>query len=298
MKKAIRKLLNYVGYDIVKVVPTPFMAKEVPVKVGSFTLTFPTNNPLIKTYNEQPDFATEIGRLVKYTLTKYPKLIFIDVGANAGDTIATVKSVSDVPVIAVEGDNFSYSYLKKNTAAFQNVTLYNTFLGEKAGKLSVALEKQGWNTTIIPDATTQNVIDLKTLDEVIAAHSEDMSRMKVLKIDTEGFDTKIIRGAENFIRSIKPVIYFEYNRDNMSAIGEDGLAALKQLAGWGYDQVLFYDDRGRFVVGTDITNERVIKNLHDYADGRRGLIYYYNVCLFATHDRDLAMKTITAESEL
>lgn len=299
MKKAIRKVLNYLGYDIVKVVPTPFLKKEVQVKVGNFELTLPTSNPLIITYTEQKDFATEIGRLVNYVYDKYADLTFLDVGANTGDTVAVVKSAKDVPVISIEGDEFSYSYLKRNTAQFSNVTIFNNFLGEKKGSIDADLQKKGWNTTIVPGKGTGNKIDMITLDDLLTTNfpTNVVSQIKLLKIDTEGFDTIIIRGALNFIQTIKPVIYFEYNRDNMQAINEDGLATIRHLESLGYKTILFFDDRGRFILSTDMADKQTIQHLNDYADGKNGLIYYYNICLFHEDDSDIAVKTIAAENQ-
>lgn len=294
MKKFIRHILGYFGYDIIKVVPTSFLKKEQPVRVGNYTITLPVQNPLIKTYSTQKDFASEIGRLTGYVLNKYPDLIFVDIGANTGDTIATVKSVQDVPILAVEGDEFSFSYLKRNAAQFSNVHLVQQFLGEKTGTISVDLQKKGWNTTIIPNAGNEKVT-IKTLDTVLQESSLSKPAMKLLKIDTEGFDTLIIRGASELIRETRPVIYFEYNRDNMEAIHENGLQTLLDLSGEGYERILFFDDRGRFVLSGSLSNRELIQDLHDYADGKNGLIYYYNICLVHGSDADLAESIIAGE---
>src|ERR1700743_1541123 len=112
MKKFIRKVLGYFGYDFIKVMPTP-LKKDMIVQVGKFELTFPSFNPLIRTYNSQPEFASEIGRLTSSVLGKYPELIFLDVGANAGDTVARVKTVANIPVVSIEGDDISFTYLSK-----------------------------------------------------------------------------------------------------------------------------------------------------------------------------------------
>jgi FkbM family methyltransferase len=299
MKKAIRKLLNYIGYDIVKVVPTP-LKKEVVIQVGKFQITLPATNPLIITYTEQKEFASEISRLVSYVYEKYSNLTFLDVGANTGDTVAIVKSAKDIPVISVEGDEFSFSYLKRNVSQFKNVTIFNSFLGEKKDVITADLQKKGWNTTIVPGSGSGNKIEINTLDSLLATNFQpaEIGTIKLFKIDTEGFDTKIIRGALDYIRTTKPVIYFEYNRDNMQAINEDGISTIWQLEKLGYKKILFYDDRGRFMLGTDISDKDIILHMHNYADGKNGLIYYYNICLFHEDDTDTALKTIDAENQL
>src|ERR1700743_3492352 len=107
MRKFIRRIIGYFGYDIVKTMPTPRQNK-VRVTVGKFQIHLPKFNPLIKTYFEHPDFASEISRLTVAMIKKYPDLTFLDIGANVGDTVARVKSAADIPVISVEGDDISY----------------------------------------------------------------------------------------------------------------------------------------------------------------------------------------------
>jgi FkbM family methyltransferase len=297
MKKTIRRFFQYFGYDIIKVPRSSFLKKDKIVKVGKFYLTIPKNNPLQYTYIEQKDFSSEVLRLAEHVHEKYPDLIFLDVGANIGDTAAMVKSAKDIPIISIEGDEFSFSYLQKNVQQFNKIQTFNYYLGDKEESMNVDLQKKGWNTTIIPDNKSETKIEIITLDTFLSTHftTVEINKIKLFKIDTEGFDTIIIRGAQNFIKQTKPVIYFEYNRDNMSAIKEDGLTSIFALKEIGYDKIIFYDDKGKFILGTDITNKEIISDLHNYANGKNSLIYYYNICMFHANDNDLAQKVISTE---
>ena len=288
MRKLIRKLAGYFGYDFVKVPATPLLKKDKQLQVGKFNLVVPSINPLIYTYSTQKDFASEIARIASCIRKKYPAMQVVDVGANIGDTMAILKGVDDIPVISIEGDAFSFSYLEKNSRQFKNVHLVNQYLGEKAGELQVNLDKAGWNTTLVPDSRATNKVDLKTLDEVLASQFPGFTNIKLLKIDTEGFDTIILRGADNLLRTARPLIYLEYNRDNMQAIKEDGLSTILQLRQKGYNRILFFDDRGRYILTTDLANTELISQLHRYADGKNGLIYYYNLCIVPQGDEDIA----------
>lgn len=296
MKNLIRKLIGYAGYDFVKIPRRPFFKKEKTVKVGKFFITMPAINPLIYTYETQQDFASEIGRITASIVKKYPGMQVVDVGANVGDTIAIIKGVGNIPIISIEGDRFSFSYLEKNSRQFQDVYLVNQFLGEKTEKLSVSFSKAGWNTTIVPGGASGTVIELKTLDEVITGGFPSFNNIKLLKIDTEGFDTIILRGAFNVLRRSKPILYLEYNRDNMRAIQEEGLSTILGLQELGYHKILFFDDRGRYILSTDLSNRTLIEQLHNYADGRQGLIYYYNLCIIPAGDEDIEQEIVRGES--
>lgn len=298
MRKFILRCLNYVGYHIVKIQPRPFRKKDHVIKVADYEITMPYYNPLISVYKTQTEFNSEICRLVNVTANKYPGLTCIDIGANVGDTVAIVKSQQKIPMICIEGDNTTFEYLKKNTAQFNDVKIFKQFLGEKDSAIKANLDKKGWNTTIVPASDSANTIDIKKLDTLFEQEKLDVSSAKFLKIDTEGFDTIIIRGALQFISDIKPVVYFEYNRDNMTAINEDGLSTLNILEQHGYSKILIYDDRGRFIASTDLTNKELIKQLHNYANGKDGLIYYYNFCLFHSNDSDVAEAAIKNEEKI
>ena len=297
MKKFIRKLIGYFGYDFVKVMPTP-LKKEMVIRVGKFDLTFPSYNPLIITYRSQPAFASEISRLTLAVTRKYPDAVFVDVGANVGDTVARVKSVADIPVVSIEGDDVSFGFLSRNVRQFSNVTVINQFLGEKDGEIAASLDKKGWNTTIIPSAASDQRIPITTLDHVLQAQGMLDKTLKILKVDTEGFDTIILRGSQEMIRAKKPVIYLEFNWDNMNAIGENGLDTIFSLKEEGYRKILFFDDRGKFILSAGMEDKRLIESLSAYADGKTGLIYYYNLCLVHAEDEDVATQIEAAERGL
>jgi FkbM family methyltransferase len=298
MKKAINYLLSLFGYAIVKRFPQRLFKSDVTVKVGKYEIVMPSINPLIHTYASLPDFSSELSRIVIGMYNKYPLLSAFDIGANTGDTIAIIKTAKDIPVISVEGDVYAFSYLKRNISLFNNVTIFNNYLGEEEKKLKVKIEKDGWNSTVIADEQSAKEIDIRTFDSILLENKVKTDNFKLLKIDTEGFDTIIIRGAYNYIKTIKPVIYFEYNRDNMMAIGEDGLSTLKQLKEIGYSRVLFYDDRGRFLLSANLDNSQLLEELNHYANGKDGLVYYYNICVFDRTDEDVADEIVKAEMAL
>jgi hypothetical protein len=133
-----------------------------------------------------------------------------------------------------------------------------------------------------------------SLDDFLAARPKAPA-FKLVKIDAEGFDCAIIRGAQNFLRQTRPVLTFEYNRDNMEAIGDKGLDTLALLAGLGYSQVAFHDCSGRFFATTTLADATFLQDLHDYADGKHGAIYYFDLTVFHREDDDIARRFVEAE---
>jgi hypothetical protein len=168
-------------------------------------------------------------------------------------------------------------------------------LGERTENLQVELDKGGWNTTLVPSENSGQTLSLKTLDQVLSENNLNTRKLKLLKIDTEGFDTIILRGAHELIATQRPVIYFEYNRSNMDAIKEDGLTTLLSLQIAGYKKVVFFDNRGRYMLTTSLDQTELIRQLHYYADENDSEIAYYDVCLFHSDDADLEYAFIKGE---
>jgi FkbM family methyltransferase len=226
---------------------------------------------------------------------KYPGLAAMDIGANVGDTACIIKTAADIPLLCIEGDDYAFGFLEKNIRQFQNTAAHKLFLGEKTGEISAAFEKSGWNTTIKPgESAAAKKIKIAGLDDFLSARP-DASAYKLVKIDAEGFDCAIIRGAVKFLKQAHPVLAFEYNRDNMEAIGEGGLDTLSLLAGLGYSQVVFHDCHGRFFSAAPMSDTAFIRDLHDYADGRHGAIYYFDLTLFHEDDAEVAEVFVRTE---
>ena len=248
----------------------------------------PGSNVQLVNYKIYPDLNRQLGRLAATIHQKYPGMTVVDVGANVGDTIAIIKSVADVPVIGVEGDEVSYQFLEKNCKQFSNVSIVKTFLSDKTHEEKVSFEKGGWNATIIPDQKEGKLVSFKTLDEVIISGGFDQAEIKLLKVDVEGFDTIVLRGAGKTIEKHKPVLFFEYNGENMKAIKEEGLPTVLSFKQLGYNRILFFDHKGNLVLATDMKNEEVITWMHTYISSQKNLLGYYDICIFHEEDNSIA----------
>ena len=293
------KLLSPIGFAFVRVDRQPwFRSRTATTPVGRYSIQIPAGNPLSTLYLRNPGYTGHLGRLAALLKNKYPGLVAIDIGANVGDTACILKSAADIPLLCIEGDDFTFGFLEKNIRQFRNVTAHKMFLGEKTHTLAANVGKSGWNTTLTPDADgSAQKINIVSLDDFLAGRP-DTPAIKLVKIDTEGFDCSIIRGAGKFIGQVHPVITFEYNRDNMAALGEKGLDTLAMLSGLGYSQVAVHDCDGRFFSAATLSNDESIRDLHDYADGRLGAIYYFDFTLFHESDSDMAREFVKAERSL
>ena len=222
--------------------------------------------------------------------SKYPDSTMVDIGANVGDTIAVIRSQSNIPIIAIEGDSFSYSFLKKNIEQFKDIEILKHFLGEENKELSVNIEKDGWNNTIIPDKCGKKKLNICTFDNLIEKEKLENRNYKLLKVDTEGFDTIILRGCKKTIERHHPILYFEYNGENMKAIGEDGLPTLLSFKNEGYNSIHIYDCINNLILVSTLANVEIISQLNEYIKKDKSMITYLDICLFHKEDSDLSAK--------
>lgn len=138
----------------------------------------------------------DIGRFVCSHLEEGDT--FIDVGAMAGlYTILASKRVGHRGrVISVEPNPDCLGDLKANIQlnGLGNVSLFPNALGERsAGGVSMFYDRDRLeNASVLQDGQGQSFrTDMVTLDSIAAGQAS----VKIVKIDTEGYDAKVIEGA-------------------------------------------------------------------------------------------------------
>ena len=116
-------------------------------------------------------------------------------------------------------------------------------------------------------------------------------------MDVEGFDTIVLRGATEIIVKHQPVLFFEYNRQNMKAINEDGLSTVLSFAKYGYNKIIFFDHKGNLVLATSMQNEEVVTYMHDYISSPKNLMGYYDIAIFHNQDDAIAEEFLLGEKK-
>jgi len=266
------------------------------MRVGDFELIIDQTHNLPYILDAYPDYGANLIRLARKISTKYKNLKIFDVGANIGDTIAMLLSDNpDYMIIGIEGDDHYFKLLSKNVGEHPNVILHKKFLGDTHG-ISYKETKRMGGTLRLKNGDTSNkkTTEFTTLDEFITGHP-DYKSVKLLKIDTDGYDNQIIRGGEAYLAEAKPVIYFEYDKTFLSANGENGMDIFAFLKKHDYTDVIFFDNYGRFLLSTTINDEKLMRQLDRYIDERNGAFAYYDIVVFHRSDSDIARSFIADE---
>lgn len=152
--------------------------------------------------------GSKLGKFPYDDLTRYLRSdepVIFDVGANEGQSIEWFQVVfPHAKIFSFEPGPSAFDVLKKKYSNKENVRLFDFGLGahNEKGTLQensysnmsslLALDDLGWGTII-----RQTPIEIKTVDQVCLENEIDM--LDILKIDTQGFDFEVIKGAEKTI---------------------------------------------------------------------------------------------------
>ncbi len=161
---------------------------------------------------------------------------FFDVGAHKGETI---KIFNDNFIIkefyCFEPSPINFDYLKKKIPKMKNkIKIFNFGFGENKSILSFKQLAESSSSTLVDINQNSNyfkkknkilsIFNLKkNQDKIINVkinslndfmEEKSINKIDILKIDTEGFEFKVIKGAKKKIKNIK-YIYFEHHYDDM-----------------------------------------------------------------------------------
>lgn len=151
----------------------------------------------------------------------------IDAGANYGIMSYNLNSKFS-KICAFEVDNQVRECLKKNVKKFQlnNVEIYDCGLSDREESVSLTYLKNTFGTHINKNVSGDNIC--KTLD------SFDLTEIGFIKLDCEGYEPYILKGAEQTIKKYRPVILMEEKNYSGRYYGEKGNLAVDLLLEWGY----------------------------------------------------------------
>ncbi|MGZ3931205.1 MAG: FkbM family methyltransferase [Bacteroidia bacterium] len=162
-----------------------------------------------------------------------PGNVILDIGANIGFTALSMAKLS-LPngiVYAFEPDPFNYEQLKHNVFlnTLPNVKIFNVGLGVTKEQLKLAVNtanNRGGNRIRQDASENFNLVDIMPLDEFVSLHG--LATVDLVKIDVEGFEYNVLKGAEQLLSTQRPVLFIELDDSNLKEQG----ASAKELIAW------------------------------------------------------------------
>ncbi len=175
-----------------------------------------------------------------------PGKVFIDVGANFGVyTLVASKLVgTSGRVIAFEPTAQSFAILRQNIALnhFANVRAFQFALAQRRGK---AWLYHGWDpvgNSLGKDPLCGNEgeeVQTEALDKLL--EEKGIDRVHAIKIDVEGAEELVLRGAIRCLTTHRPIVIFEFNPGCAARLGLSPCGARDLLESLGYEFVLLGD---------------------------------------------------------
>jgi len=206
-------------------------------------------------------------------------LTLIDVGANVGDSVALITDKVFGKFLCIEGDKKYLPVLEKNITKFKGSTceIEPNYCGDGSIQDLSVINVGGTAKLVTADSSENTVSNVKTLDQIISSHPNFKST-NILKIDTDGFEINVIKGATKFLQSTKPVIYFEFTPEFYQNLKQDPMELIVFLFKAGYESALFYDNFGRPIKIVNLSDISSIKYLISQIDKQN--IWYYDILVF------------------
>lgn len=218
-----------------------------------------------------PKYDRQLARICHFLKEKkQDSLNIIDVGANIGDTVINIGQ-KDAFYLLIEGNRAFYRYINKNLKRYRYKVEY-TFLSDEEDKVS-PVSHDGTAKLTKTDASCG--ITSRMLDDILATKYNDI-KFDILKIDTDGFDFKVLRGAAKLLKEQAPFIFFEWDKMFLNEQNEDELSIFSYLESIGYQHLILFDNFGNYFATSNTTD---LLMLRKYIENTRieDKPFYYDV---------------------
>lgn len=174
--------------------------------------------------------------------------VIFDVGANVGQSIELFRKRFARPVIhSFEPGAETFEELRRRFGGSADLQLNNVALGASAGsRIFIENELTNMSSFLEPGSDCWGeikrtyAVDVSTVDEYCAA--QDIARIDILKIDTQGSDLEVVKGAQGMMR--RHAIHLIFMEITISDMYK-GLPRLDEIYGFladrGFVLVAFYE---------------------------------------------------------
>lgn len=253
-------------------------------------LRLPLSHELPHYRKRFPSYCENLGQLAGLVAAAGGGTM-IDVGANVGDSAAIVKAhAPGMAVLCVDADPTYVQLLHTNTARWPDVHVAApVLLAERTQVMAGSMTGLGGTSHF--HGGSDSLAHAVCLDDLLVEYSQ-FDSPALIKSDTDGFEDRVLRGAEDTLRRARPVLFLEYDPRMLSRAGSSGLEMLRWLESLGYERLALYDNFGMLLLRCPLVDRVMLADLHAYVAGGRGAFPYYDVVVTRSEHAEI-MEALT-----
>lgn len=167
-----------------------------------------------------------IQKFYSILTTRNDFFVVFDLGAQTGSFSLLAKYFPDSTWYAFEPIQEAAQALKENLIInnIQNVFVYQNAVSDYSGKITLKMPNMNeWGLSTIGTNVLRFIPVIERQIECIDLDSfvktQNIKKVHFMKLDTEGSELKILRGAKKMIARDRPIMILEYNEINMKQCG-------------------------------------------------------------------------------
>lgn len=138
---------------------------------------------------------------VKSDFRNYNPALIFDVGANVGQSALYFnKCFPDTKILSFEPIPETHARLVENVQGIAKIECHNLALGNTTGKVTMDRSDKSETASIVedvPNIENSVVVELDTIDSFCSR--SNINHLDYLKIDTEGHDLEVLKGASELV---------------------------------------------------------------------------------------------------
>jgi FkbM family methyltransferase len=255
---------------------------DIFARLDGYLFRTPFSSDIILLHFQWPLYDSVMPRLARAVNSARGGLMMLDVGANVGAATYLVSQEVIGRFLCIEANPRFKASLTHNLAQIPSSRARFVALTDKSLRLAVRHNYIGGNSTIETAPGGGEMLEYVTLDEALESEV-DFRAPNLVKIDTEGYELKILRGASRTLAKHRPPLFFEYFPTLIRREGGDPDALFDLLRQYGYAHFLFYDGGGNLLTSLTGGLADPIQSLRRFCELQRT---FFDVAAFHASDSE------------
>lgn len=155
--------------------------------------------------------------------------IIIDIGANIGCYTWGLYDIIEEngKAICFEPNIETFECLKHNLSKYSNIELHNMAIGSKKGYVQNVCQNDNIGMSYVIES--DKGVQINTLD------SFNLDKCNFIKIDVEGYELDVLKGAEKTLKKFHPYLFIEINDHTLTRVGIHRSDIFNYLHDIGYE---------------------------------------------------------------